>query len=113
MRFVFLLTVGLALTAPSAWAQRGSKSPSALVKEGERLYKAGKYREAAEVLKKAGSIRVKSRSAVMRSSSTEPTMPRQPTNPTFTTRTPPGRPSQTSTSRAGSRRLYHELITRP
>lgn len=53
MRFVFLLTVGLALASPSAWAQRGSKSPSALVKEGERLYKAGKYREAAEVLKKA------------------------------------------------------------
>jgi tetratricopeptide (TPR) repeat protein len=53
MRFVFLLTVGLALTSPSAWAQRGSKSPTALVKEGERLYKAGKYREAAEVLKKA------------------------------------------------------------
>jgi tetratricopeptide (TPR) repeat protein len=53
MRLVFLLSVGLLLTSPSAWAQKGAKSPSALVKEGERLYNAGKYREAAEVLKKA------------------------------------------------------------
>jgi tetratricopeptide (TPR) repeat protein len=53
MRLVFLLSIGLVLASPVARAERGSKSPSALVKEGERLYNAGKYREAAEVLKKA------------------------------------------------------------
>ncbi len=53
MRLVFLLSMSLVLASPSAWAERGAKSPSALVKEGERLYKVGKYREAAEVLKKA------------------------------------------------------------
>ena len=37
---------------------------------------------ALEVEKNSGSIRSKSRSAVMRSMSTEPTMPRQPTRPT-------------------------------
>lgn len=53
MRLVFLLSMGLLLASPPAWAERGAKTPNALVKEGERLYKAGKYREAAEVLKKA------------------------------------------------------------
>ena len=38
---------------------------------------------ACEVLKKTGSTRSKSRSARMRSSSTDPTMPRQPMIPTF------------------------------
>jgi tetratricopeptide (TPR) repeat protein len=52
MRLVFLLSLSLMLTSSPAWAER-AKSPSALVKEGERLYNAGKYREAAEVLKKA------------------------------------------------------------
>src|SRR5947208_2303798 len=37
---------------------------------------------ALEVEKNSGSIRSKSRSVVMRSMSTEPTMPRQPTRPT-------------------------------
>jgi tetratricopeptide (TPR) repeat protein len=54
MRLAFLLSMALLLAAPSgAWAQKGAKNPAALVKEGERLYNAGKYREAAEVLKKA------------------------------------------------------------
>jgi tetratricopeptide (TPR) repeat protein len=54
MRLAFLLSMALLLAAPSgAWAQKGAKTPAALVKEGERLYNAGKYREAAEVLKKA------------------------------------------------------------
>jgi tetratricopeptide (TPR) repeat protein len=54
MRLAFLLSMALVMAAPSqAWAQKGAKNPAALVKEGERLYNAGKYREAAEVLKKA------------------------------------------------------------
>ncbi|WP_224242527.1 tetratricopeptide repeat protein [Hyalangium gracile] len=53
MRLAFLLSMTLALAPVAAWAQKGAKSPAALVKEGERLYNAGKYREAAEVLKKA------------------------------------------------------------
>jgi tetratricopeptide (TPR) repeat protein len=53
MRLVFLFCMGLVLASSPAWAARGEKNPSALVKEGERLYNAGKYREAAEVLKKA------------------------------------------------------------
>lgn len=54
MRLAFLLSMALLVAVPSgAWAQKGSKNPAALVKEGERLYNAGKYREAAEVLKKA------------------------------------------------------------
>jgi tetratricopeptide (TPR) repeat protein len=54
MRLAFLLSMVLLVTAPSAaWAQKGAKNAAALVKEGERLYNAGKYREAAEVLKKA------------------------------------------------------------
>jgi tetratricopeptide (TPR) repeat protein len=54
MRLAFLLPMALLLAAPTgAWAQKGAKNPAALVKEGERLYNAGKYREAAEVLKKA------------------------------------------------------------
>ncbi|MBU8900520.1 hypothetical protein DRW03_30205 [Corallococcus sp. H22C18031201] len=57
MRLVFVLTVALALAPAAALAQRGGAAKSAnapaLIKEGERLYKAGKYREAADVLKKA------------------------------------------------------------
>lgn len=54
MRLAFLLSMALLVAVPSgAWAQKGAKNPAALVKEGERLYNAGKYREAAEVLKKA------------------------------------------------------------
>jgi tetratricopeptide (TPR) repeat protein len=53
MRLVCLLSLALALGAPTAWAQKGAKNPAALMKEGERLYNAGRYREAAEVLKKA------------------------------------------------------------
>ncbi|WIG95260.1 tetratricopeptide repeat protein [Myxococcus sp. SDU36] len=52
MRLAFVLSVILALAPPVAFAQRG-KSAAALIKEGERLYQAGKYREAAEALKKA------------------------------------------------------------
>ncbi|KFE65322.1 Tetratricopeptide repeat domain protein [Hyalangium minutum] len=48
------MSMALLVAMPSgAWAQKGAKNPAALVKEGERLYNAGKYREAAEVLKKA------------------------------------------------------------
>ncbi|MBN1206001.1 MAG: hypothetical protein JXB05_13875 [Myxococcaceae bacterium] len=53
MRLAFLLSMALVLGAPAAWAQKGAKSPAALAREGERLYNAGRYREAAEVLKKA------------------------------------------------------------
>jgi tetratricopeptide (TPR) repeat protein len=54
MRLAFLVSMALLVVAPSgAWAQKGAKNAAALVKEGERLYNAGKYREAAEVLKKA------------------------------------------------------------
>jgi tetratricopeptide (TPR) repeat protein len=54
MRLVFLVSMALLVLAPPAvWAQKGAKNAAALVKEGERLYNAGKYREAAEVLKKA------------------------------------------------------------
>jgi tetratricopeptide (TPR) repeat protein len=57
MRLAFLLSVALLASAPSpAWAQRGAKSATALVREGERLYKSGKYREAAEALKKAHAL---------------------------------------------------------
>jgi tetratricopeptide (TPR) repeat protein len=53
MRLAFALMLALALAPPAAQAQRGARGASALIKEGERLYHAGKYREAAEVLKKA------------------------------------------------------------
>lgn len=56
MRLVFVLSLALALSPGSALAQRGgTKSPNhqALLKEGKRLYDAGKYREAIEVLKQA------------------------------------------------------------
>ncbi|XXF79309.1 hypothetical protein P2318_06035 [Myxococcaceae bacterium GXIMD 01537] len=53
MRLAFVLTMALLLVPPAAQAQRGAKSGPALIKEGERLYQAGNYREAAEVLKKA------------------------------------------------------------
>ena len=46
------------------------------------LAMAGAWPPALLVEKKTGSIRSKSRSACMRSMSTEPTMPRQPTRPT-------------------------------
>ncbi|WP_342379073.1 hypothetical protein NVS55_06615 [Myxococcus stipitatus] len=52
MKLVLVLSAALALSPPVAFAQR-AKNPSALIKEGERLYQAGKYREAADVLKKA------------------------------------------------------------
>ncbi|WP_426749246.1 tetratricopeptide repeat protein [Myxococcus sp. Y35] len=55
MRLAFVLSVILALAPPAAFAQRG-KSAAALIKDGERLYQAGKYREAAEALKKAHEI---------------------------------------------------------
>jgi tetratricopeptide (TPR) repeat protein len=53
MKRVYLLSMALMLTPPLAQAQRGAKSQAALVKEGERLYNARRYREAAETLKKA------------------------------------------------------------
>lgn len=57
MRLVFLLSMALLASAPSpAWAQRGAKSVTALVREGERLYNSGKYRESAEALKKAHAL---------------------------------------------------------
>jgi tetratricopeptide (TPR) repeat protein len=57
MRLVFLLSLALLASAPApAWAQKGAKSATALVKEGERLYSQGKYREAAEALKKAQDL---------------------------------------------------------
>ncbi len=52
MRMAFVVSMALLLASPAAWAQR-SKSPAALMKEGERLFNAKKYVEAAEVLKKA------------------------------------------------------------
>ncbi|MCK8497581.1 tetratricopeptide repeat protein [Myxococcus fulvus] len=52
MRLVFVLSAALALSPPVAFAQR-AKNPAALIKEGERLYQAGKYQEAADALKKA------------------------------------------------------------
>jgi hypothetical protein len=42
-----------------------------------------------DVEKNTGSMRSKSRSATIRSMSTEPTMPRQPTNPTNLLKTAP------------------------
>ncbi|MDY7226632.1 tetratricopeptide repeat protein [Hyalangium rubrum] len=48
-----MLTLVLLLLPTGAWAQKGAKNPAALVKEGERLFGARKYRESAEVLKKA------------------------------------------------------------
>jgi tetratricopeptide (TPR) repeat protein len=57
MRLAFLLLMVLLAGTPSpAWAQKGAKSAAALVKEGERLYNSGKYREAAEALKKAQDL---------------------------------------------------------
>ncbi|MBZ4415035.1 tetratricopeptide repeat protein [Myxococcus sp. RHSTA-1-4] len=53
MRLAFVLSAALALAPPVALAQRGARNPTALIREGERLYQAGKYREAAEALKKA------------------------------------------------------------
>jgi tetratricopeptide (TPR) repeat protein len=55
MRLAFMVSLALVLASPVAQAQRG-KNPAALVKEGERLYNAGKYREAAEALKKAQDL---------------------------------------------------------
>lgn len=56
MRLAFALTMALVLAPPAAQAQRGAKSGPALIKEGERLYQAGKYRDAAEALKKAHEV---------------------------------------------------------
>ncbi|MCP3139052.1 tetratricopeptide repeat protein [Pyxidicoccus xibeiensis] len=57
MRLAFVLSAALALAPPVALAQRGgSKNAPALIKEGERLYQAGKYKEAAEALKKAHEL---------------------------------------------------------
>src|SRR5690606_33646146 len=57
MRLAFLLSLTLLVSAPSpAWALKGAKSAAALVREGERLYNSGKYREAAEALKKAQAL---------------------------------------------------------
>ncbi|RKH12544.1 hypothetical protein D7Y13_31830 [Corallococcus praedator] len=56
MRLVFVLSLALALAPGSALAQRGgTKAPNvqALLKEGKRLYDAGKYKEAADALKQA------------------------------------------------------------
>lgn len=57
MRLAFVLTAALALAPPMALAQRGgAKNPTVLIREGERLYGAGKYKEAAEALKKAHEL---------------------------------------------------------
>ena len=57
MRLAFVVSVALALAPPVALAQRGgSKNPTVLIREGEKLYQAGKYREAAEALKKAHEL---------------------------------------------------------
>ncbi len=53
MRLAFVLSMALALASPVALAQKGTRSSAALVREGERLYNARKYREAADVLKRA------------------------------------------------------------
>ncbi|MCP3103579.1 hypothetical protein LZ198_32315 [Myxococcus sp. K15C18031901] len=52
MRLVLVLSAALVLSPQVALAQR-AKNPQALIKEGERLYQAGKFRESADVLKKA------------------------------------------------------------
>lgn len=57
MRHSACLLAGLLLVSSPGWAAKPSeKSAAAYVKEGERLYQAGKYREAAEVLLKAQAI---------------------------------------------------------
>lgn len=57
MRLAFVVSVALALAPPVALAQRGgAKNPTVLIREGEKLYQAGKYREAAEALKKAHEL---------------------------------------------------------
>lgn len=57
MRQAFVLTMALALASPVVQAaDSGAKSAPALIKEGGRLYQAGKYRESADVLKKANEI---------------------------------------------------------
>ncbi|MDC0713688.1 hypothetical protein POL68_34800 [Stigmatella sp. ncwal1] len=53
MKWVCLVLLALLLSPPLAHAQRGAKNQAALVKEGERLYSARRYREAADTLKKA------------------------------------------------------------
>jgi tetratricopeptide (TPR) repeat protein len=53
MRLAFMLSMALVLASPVARAQKGAKSSAALVKEGERLFNARKYREAVDVLKRA------------------------------------------------------------
>jgi hypothetical protein len=49
---------------------------------GVSLPMAGPWPPTLDVVKNTGSIRAKSFSAIIRSISTEPTMPRQPTKPT-------------------------------
>src|SRR5690349_791318 len=57
MRLAYLLSLVLLASAPAtAWAQKTEKRAAALVKEGERLYSSGKYRVAAETLKKAQDL---------------------------------------------------------
>ncbi len=57
MRLAFLLSMVLLVSVPApARAQKAEKRAAALVKEGERLYNSGKYREAAEALKKAQDL---------------------------------------------------------
>lgn len=53
MRLACVLTAALVLAPPVALAQRGARNTTSLIREGERLYQAGKYKEAAEALKKA------------------------------------------------------------
>jgi tetratricopeptide (TPR) repeat protein len=53
MRLAFMVSMALVLASPQALAQKGAKSSAALLKEGERLFNARKYRESAEVLKRA------------------------------------------------------------
>src|SRR3954452_4602538 len=63
----------------SAFSSRRSR---ASLSGAASLPKFGAFAPACEVVKNTGSIRSKSRSARMRSISTEPTMPRHPINPT-------------------------------
>jgi tetratricopeptide (TPR) repeat protein len=53
MRLACVLSAALVLAPPVALAQRGARNATPLIREGERLYQAGNYREAAETLKKA------------------------------------------------------------
>ena len=51
-----LVTLALLLLSATAFAASAASKANALAKEGDKLYKDGKYKEAAEALKKAYDI---------------------------------------------------------